>query len=117
MVPGLEGVVSSRATWAWERTERTSERYFILKAIFASSIVIISSFQKILGVELLFGNATPFNDAPQRAQWQLLPLVIGDNHLFARIVIPPFLMAASLRDESESVLLQYSDNLVGLQSW
>jgi len=109
--------VSSRATWAWERTARTSERYFTLKAIFAFSIVIISSFQKILGVELLFGNATPFNDAPQRAHWQLLPLVIGDNHLFARIVIPPFLMAASLRDDSESVLLQYFDNLVGLQSW
>ena len=88
-----------------------------IKAIFASSIVIISSFQRILGVELLFGNATPFNDAPQRAHWQLLSFVIGDNHMFARIVIPPFLMTAPLGDESESMLLQYFDNLVDLQSW
>ena len=88
-----------------------------IKAILASSIVIISSFQKILGAELLFGNATPFNDAPQRAHWQLLPLVMGDNHLFASIVIAPLLVAAPLGDESESMLLQYSDNLVGLQSW
>jgi len=46
--------------------------------------------------ELLFGNAASFNNAPQRAQWQLLSFVIGDNYLFAGIIIPPLLVAAPL---------------------
>jgi len=53
------GVIYDKIVKAWSDAG--------IKAIFASSIVIISSFQKILGVELLFRNATPFNDAPQRA--------------------------------------------------
>jgi hypothetical protein len=34
MVPGLEGVVTSRATWDWCRTDKTSARYFHIEGDF-----------------------------------------------------------------------------------
>ena len=69
-----------------------------------------------LGVELLVRYAAPLDDALQRAQGQLLPSVMGDDHLSARIIVAPLLMTASLGDEGEAVSFECLDNRVSTES-
>lgn len=59
-----------------------------------------------LPVKLLFCYPAPLDNAPQGAQWQLLPFVVGNNHLLPRIAVAPLLMTAPLGDEYETVPLE-----------
>jgi len=49
-------------------------------------------------IERLFRDTASLNNTPQRAQWQLFPFVVGDNHLLPSIWVTPFLVATTLRD-------------------
>ena len=66
--------------------------------------------------EIIRIQAAAFDDAFQRADGDGFAAVLGDDDL-SSVGMPPFLMAAALVHEEETMLAQYADDVVGVADW